>query len=73
MDRPRGSDQALLTSADAFASRDLVSAFARVHEAVRQVQKPAWTLALAIVDRYPARYLDLPTPTPQAGRLATTT
>jgi hypothetical protein len=60
----RASDQALLTGADAFASRDFASAFARVHEAVRQAQKPATTLALAIIDRYPARYLVLETPTP---------
>jgi hypothetical protein len=62
----RASDQPLLTATDAFAARDYASAFARVHEAVRQVQKPAETLALAIVDRYPARFLDLPTPGPAA-------
>jgi hypothetical protein len=61
----RASDQPLLTAADAFATRDYASAFARVHEAVRQAQKPTETLALAIIDRYPARFLDLPTPGPQ--------
>jgi hypothetical protein len=60
----RASDQPLLTAADAFAARDYASAFARVHEAVRQAQKPTKTLALAIVDRYPARFLDLPTAGP---------
>lgn len=60
----RASDQALLSAADAFAARDFTTAFARVHEMVRQPQKPAETLGLAIVDRNPARYLDLPTPTP---------
>jgi hypothetical protein len=60
----RASDQPLLTAADAFAARDYASAFARIHEAVRQAQKPTATLALAIVDRYPARFLDLPTPGP---------
>jgi hypothetical protein len=60
----RASDQPLLSAADAFAARDYASAFARVHEAVRQGQKPAETLALAIVDRYPARFLNLPTPGP---------
>jgi hypothetical protein len=60
----RASDQPLLTAADAFAARDYASAFARVHEAVRQAQKPSETLALAIVDRYPAKFLELPTPGP---------
>jgi hypothetical protein len=60
----RASDQPLLTATDAFAARDYASAFARVHEAVRQAQKPTETLALSIVDRYPARFLDLPTPGP---------
>ncbi|MBV8719308.1 MAG: hypothetical protein JOZ65_29915 [Chloroflexi bacterium] len=60
----RASDQPLLTAADAFAARDFASGFARVHESVRQTQKPAETLALAIVDRYPARYLVLTTPSP---------
>jgi hypothetical protein len=60
----RASDQPLLSAADAFAARDFASAYARVHEAVRQAQKPAETLALAIIDRYPARYLVLATPTP---------
>ncbi len=60
----RASNQPLLSAADAFAARDFGTAFARVHAAVRQTQKPAETLALAIIDRYPARYLVLTTPTP---------
>jgi hypothetical protein len=60
----RASNQPLLSAADAFATRDFATAFARVHEAVRQSQKPAETLALAIIDRYPAKYLILTTPTP---------
>jgi hypothetical protein len=60
----RAGDQPLLTAADSFAARDFGTAYARVHEAVRQQQKPAETLALAIIDRYPARYLVLATSTP---------
>jgi hypothetical protein len=60
----RASDQPMLTASDAFQARDFVSAYARLHEAARQSQKPAETLALAIVDRYPGRYLVLPTPGP---------
>jgi hypothetical protein len=60
----RASDQPLLTAADAFAARDYPTAFARLHEAMHQVQKPAETIAEAIVDRYPARFLALPTPVP---------
>ncbi|HEX8966453.1 MAG TPA: hypothetical protein VF937_01145 [Chloroflexota bacterium] len=63
----RASDQPLLTAADAFVARDFTTAFARVREAARQAQKPADTLAVSIVDRYPGRYLVLPTPSP-AGR-----
>jgi hypothetical protein len=58
----RASDQPMLTASDAFEARDFPTAFARLHEAARQSQKPAETLALAIVDRYPGRYLVLPTP-----------
>jgi hypothetical protein len=50
----------MLTAAVAFQSRDFTTAYARLHEAARQSQKPAQTLALAIVDRYPGRYLVLP-------------
>jgi hypothetical protein len=63
----RASDQPMLTAADAFESRDFPTAYARLHEAARQMQKPATTLALAIVDRYPGRYLALPTPAPRAS------
>jgi hypothetical protein len=56
----RAIDQPMLTAADAFQSRDFATAYARLHEAARQSQKPALTLATAIVDRYPGRYLDLP-------------
>jgi hypothetical protein len=62
----RASDQPLLTAADGFVARDFVGAFTRLREAARQTQKPAATLALSIVDRYPARYLVLPTPVPVA-------
>ncbi|MBV9601588.1 MAG: hypothetical protein JOZ87_32670 [Chloroflexi bacterium] len=58
----RASEQPMLTSADAFESRDFATAYARLHEAARQSQKSAETLELAIVDRYPGRYLVLPTP-----------
>lgn len=60
----RASDQPMLTAADAFQARDFSTAYARLDEAARQSQKPAETLALAIVDRYPGRYLVLPTPGP---------
>jgi hypothetical protein len=63
----RASDQPMLTAADAFESRDFPTAYARLHEAARQMQKPAATLALAIVDRYPGRYLALPTPGPRVS------
>jgi len=63
----RASDQPMLTASDAFVARDYPTAFARLHEAAHQSQKPAQTLALAIVDRYPGRYLDLPTPAPGSG------
>ena len=58
----RASDQPLLTSADAFVARDYATAFARLHESVHQAQKPAETVAEAIVDRYPARFLAMPRP-----------
>jgi hypothetical protein len=65
----RASDQPLLTASDSFAARDYATAFARVHEAVRQVQKPAETLAVAMIDRYPGRYLALAgTPAPLRKR-----
>jgi len=60
----RASDQPLLVAADAFVARDFRTAYARLREAARQSQKPADALALAIVDRYPGRYLVLPTPEP---------
>jgi hypothetical protein len=60
----RASDQPLLTAADAFAARDYATAYARLREAARQMRKPADTLALSIIDRYPGRYLSLPTPEP---------
>lgn len=56
----RASDQPMLSAVDAFATRDFATAYARLHEAARQSQKPAETLATAIVDRYPGRYLVLP-------------
>jgi hypothetical protein len=59
----RTSDQPLLVAADAFAARDWPTAYARLRESARQSQKAADTLAQAIVDRYPLRYLVLPTPT----------
>jgi hypothetical protein len=60
----RASDQPLLTAGDAFVGRDFQSAYARLHEAAHQSAKPADTLALAMVDRYPGRYLATPTPSP---------
>jgi hypothetical protein len=70
----RAGDQAMLTATDAFQARDFSTAYARLHEAARQSQKPAETLALAIVDRYPGRYLVLPTPGPDLdGRGASQT
>ncbi|HEY1294660.1 MAG TPA: hypothetical protein VGJ60_16405 [Chloroflexota bacterium] len=57
----RATDQPMLTASDAFEARDFATAYARLHEAARLSQKPALTLALAIVDRYPGRYLVLPT------------
>ncbi|HEY2595115.1 MAG TPA: hypothetical protein VGK33_14575, partial [Chloroflexota bacterium] len=56
----RASDQPMLTAADAFQARDYATAYARLHEAAHQSQKPAETLATTIVDRYPGRYLVLP-------------
>ena len=58
----RASDQALLSAADAFAARDFLSGYARLRESARQSQKPADTLALSIIDRFPGRYLVLPSP-----------
>jgi hypothetical protein len=60
----RASDQPMLTAADAFQARDYATAYARLHEAAHQSQKPAETLATAIVDRYPGRYLVLPSEPP---------
>jgi hypothetical protein len=60
----RASDQPMLTAADAFQARDYATAYARLHEAAHQSQKPAETLATAIVDRYPGRYLVLPSSRP---------
>jgi len=61
----RPIDQAVLAASDAFAARDFATAYARLREAARQTQKPADSLALSIVDRFPGRYLLLlPTPTP---------
>jgi hypothetical protein len=60
----RATDQPMLTAVDAFDTRDFATAYARLREAARQSQKPAETLATAIVDRYPGRYLVLPS----AGR-----
>jgi hypothetical protein len=60
----RASDQPLLVAADAFAGRDWQTAYARLRESARQSQKPADTVALSIVDRYPGRYLLVPTPSP---------
>ncbi|MCA1645936.1 MAG: hypothetical protein LC797_10900 [Chloroflexi bacterium] len=58
----RPSDQPLLMATDAFVARDFVSAYTRLAEAARQVQKPADAIALSIVDRFPGRYLLVPTP-----------
>lgn len=60
----RPVDQAMLAAADAFVARDFATAYARLREAGRQTQKPADTVALSIVDRFPGRYLVLPTPVP---------
>jgi hypothetical protein len=60
----RPTDQALLAAADAFAARDFSTAYARLREAARATQKPADTVALSIIDRFPGRYLLLPTPAP---------
>jgi hypothetical protein len=62
----RASDQPLLTAADAFAARDFLSAYSRLRDSARQSQKPAESIALSIVDRFPGRYLALPTPVPDA-------
>ncbi|MBV9581441.1 MAG: hypothetical protein JO057_22925 [Chloroflexi bacterium] len=66
----RASDQPMLTAADAFQSHDFTTAYARLHEAAREMQKPADTLAVAIVDRYPGQYLTLPTPRPRSNSQA---
>jgi hypothetical protein len=58
----RASDQPLLTAADAFVAHDYPTAFARLHESLHQAQKPAETVAEAIVDRHPARFLGVPPP-----------
>jgi len=60
----RASDQPLLTAADAFAARDFNTAFTRLRESARQSQKAADSVAVSIVDRYPARYFAQPTPRP---------
>jgi len=60
----RGVDQPLLSASDAFVARNFNTAYARLHESAKAAQKPADTLALAIVDRYPGRYLNLPTTAP---------
>jgi hypothetical protein len=60
----RASDQPLLTAADAFVARDFATAYTRLREAARQTQKPADSIALSAVDRYPGRYFALATPTP---------
>jgi hypothetical protein len=60
----RASDQPLLTAADALQARDFSSAYERIRDAARQMQKPADSLALSIVDRFPGRYLALPTAVP---------
>jgi hypothetical protein len=62
----RATDQPLLTAADGFATRDFLNAYARLRESARQSQKPAESLALSIIDRFPGRYLVLPTPVPNA-------
>ncbi len=61
----RQVDQPLLTAADAFAAHDYATAYAREREAARATRKPADTLALAMIDRHPGRYLNLTPPTPQ--------
>ena len=66
----RGTDQPLLSGADAFIARDYNTAYARLHESAKAAQKPADTLALAIVDRYPGRYLNLPPPSPSTSSRA---
>ncbi len=60
----RPIDQSMLAASGAFASRDFSTAYARLREAARQTQKPADTVALSIIDRFPGRYLRLPTPVP---------
>ena len=60
----RASDQPLLSAADAFAARDFLNAYSRLRDAARQSQKPAESIALSIIDRFPGRYLVLPTPVP---------
>jgi hypothetical protein len=55
----RASDQPQLTAVDGFIARDYTAAFSRALEAGRQAQKPADTLAMSIVDRFPGRYLVL--------------
>ena len=60
----RPIDQAVLSASDAFTARDFTTAYARLREAARATQKPADTVALSIIDRYPGRYLLLPTPVP---------
>jgi hypothetical protein len=63
----RASDQPFLVAADAFLTRDYAAAYSRVLEAGRQGQKPADSLALSIVDRFPGRYLELPPPPSDQG------
>jgi hypothetical protein len=56
----RASDQPLLTAGDAFVLHDFGTAYSRLREAARLAQKPADSLALSIVDRFPGRFLTLP-------------
>ncbi|MGI9147629.1 MAG: hypothetical protein ACR2IK_13915 [Chloroflexota bacterium] len=58
----RASGQPLLTAADAFVARDFGTAFTRLRESARQSRKAAESVALSLVDRYPGRYLVLPSP-----------
>jgi hypothetical protein len=66
----RNVDQPLLSAADAFQAHDWSDAYARVHEAARQSQHVADSLAASIIDRFPGRFGISPSAgrVPRAGR-----
>jgi hypothetical protein len=58
----RASDQPLFSAVDAFLTRDYSTGYARLHASARAAAKAADTIGLAMVDRYPGRYLNLTSP-----------